>query len=128
MPVRGLGGEHLGYFGQRSMRSAPAVHPRHVKFVRRVLPDLKVVARIDLEPDLEFTFDGIRGKDRERRRAALAQVGEDHTHPLLGGIAADADLGGEACVLRNLLDALARAIELPAVIEAANAVLLDPPD
>ena len=46
---------------QLRMRGS-AVHPCDVKFVGGVLPHLKVVAGIELNPDVEFTFDGIRGK------------------------------------------------------------------
>src|SRR5205823_1301990 len=57
---------------------------------------------------------------------ALAQVGEDQPEILLGGVALDLDFAGEGGVLGRLLDALARAVVLPAVVEAANAVPLDP--
>src|SRR5205814_972423 len=54
------------------------------------------------------------------------QVGEDEPEVLLGRIAPDAHFGGEAGVLGGLLDALARGVVLPAVVEAAQAVALHP--
>jgi len=56
----------------------------------------------------------------------IAQVGEDEAQILLARIARDPHLAGEAGVLGGLLDALAGAVVLPAVVEAADAVPLDP--
>src|SRR5262249_25020584 len=46
---------------------------------------------------------------------------------LLHRVALDAHLAGEAGVLGGLLDALAGAVVLPAMVEAADAVALHPP-
>src|SRR5262249_43993252 len=65
-------------------------------------------------------------KSRKRRWIALSQIGEDHPEVLLGGVAGDPHLGGEAGVLGGLLAALAGAIVLPPAVEAAEAVALHP--
>src|SRR5205823_2359033 len=74
------------------------------------------------------------GVARERRRPErssvvafkVAQVGEDEAQVFLARIALDLDFLGEAGVLGGLLDALAGRVILPAVVEAAEAVPLDP--
>src|SRR5262249_9722563 len=66
------------------------------------------------------------GVARERWGGAFAQIGKDHAEVFLGGIARYSHLGREAGVLGRLLDALARAVVFPAVVEAAQAVALHP--
>src|SRR5262249_19767964 len=58
--------------------------------------------------------------------SAIAQVREDEAEVLLARIALDPDLLREAGVLGRLLDALAAAVVLPAVVEAADAVAFHP--
>jgi hypothetical protein len=57
---------------------------------------------------------------------SIAQVSKDQAEILLDRIALDLDFAGEARILGRLLDALAGGIVLPAVVEAADAVALDP--
>src|SRR5262249_5387419 len=74
------------------------------------------------------------GIARQRRRPerssiaafTIAQVGENQAEILLRRVAADLHFAGEAGVLGGLLDALAGAVVLPAVVEAADAVALHP--
>jgi len=63
---------------------------------------------------------------RQRRRLALPQIGEDEAQVLLGRIALDLDFGREGGVFGGHLDTLAGAVILPAVVEAPDAVALDP--
>src|SRR6267142_1713069 len=63
---------------------------------------------------------------RKRRRRALAEVREDEPHAFLRRIAARGHLAREVRVLGRHLYALAAAVELPAVIQAAQRVALDP--
>src|SRR3954452_98604 len=60
------------------------------------------------------------------RAFSVAEVDEDQAEILLGGVGADPHLGWEAGVLGRHLDALAHAVVLPAVVEAAQAAALDP--
>src|SRR3954462_8015712 len=57
---------------------------------------------------------------------ALAEIGEDEAEIFDDGIGADAHLGGEGGLLRRLQRALAAAVELPAMVEAAD-LLADHP-
>src|SRR5581483_5031289 len=66
------------------------------------------------------------GEARQWWWVTLTQVGEDEAQVLLGRIAADADLSRKGGVLGRLLHAFACVVVLPTVIEAANAVALDP--
>src|SRR5882672_4511787 len=68
---------------------------------------------------------------RQRRRRALrAHVGEDHPAALLARVAGVADLRGESGPRRLVghLQALAVHAELPPVIDAAHAGVLDAPE
>src|SRR5207253_10957977 len=57
---------------------------------------------------------------------SVTEIGEDEAEVLLDGVALDPHFAGEAGVLGGLLDALAGAVVLPAVVDAAEAVPLDP--
>ena len=63
---------------------------------------------------------------REWRRLAVAEITKDEAKIFLRRIGLDPDLAGKARLLGGLFDALAGAIELPAVIDAADAVVFDP--
>src|SRR6185312_2462809 len=57
---------------------------------------------------------------------ALAEIGEDEAEIFDDRIGGDAHLGGEGGLLRRLQRALAAALELPAMIEAADLLADDP--
>lgn len=61
-------------------------------------------------------------------RLPFLKVGENKPQVLPHGIAGDTDLLGKRLRLCRLLDTLSRAILLPAMIEAADAILLHPTD
>src|SRR5581483_8840057 len=119
---------HLGYGNETVLGEARGpVDEGHVHLVRRVLHPVEEVARPDddvgyFEHALIFHF----GEARQWWWVTLTQVGEDEAQVLLGRIAADADLSRKGGVLGRLLHALACVVVLPTVIEAANAVALDP--
>jgi len=60
------------------------------------------------------------------RRRSRAEVGEDQAQILLRGAATNGYFLRETFVFRRLLDALAGAVVFPAVIETADAIVLDP--
>src|SRR5207248_1791139 len=55
-----------------------------------------------------------------------AEVGEDEAHVLARRPGPGADFACESWLLGGLLDALAGAVELPAVVKAADRIALDP--
>jgi hypothetical protein len=77
-------------------------------------------------PDLDQALGAAVGEVRERRWLAIAEKREDQAEIFAGRIGANPHLAGEACLLGGLLHALAGAVELPAVINAADGIVLDP--
>ena len=67
------------------------------------------------------------GEQGKLRRLAISQIGELETQTVPHRIALDAHLVLEVFVFGRLLGAGAAAIELPAVVEATNAVVFDQP-
>src|SRR5436190_1947604 len=63
---------------------------------------------------------------RQSWRLTFAEVTPDQAQVLLRGVAADAHLALERFVLARLLDALPGGIVFPAVVQAAEAVVLHP--
>src|SRR5437879_2409026 len=97
-----------------------------VYLVALVLDVVEVVAVAVVVPRLQYPLRLELGQRLERRRLALTQVGEDQPEILARGIARDVHLGREARVLGGHLDALAGAVILPAVVEAAETVPFHP--
>src|SRR5262249_49881586 len=95
--------------------------------VHAVLEALQIIAGDVLGvPDLDEARRRAMREMREGRRRAVSEISEDKTEILARRVGRDPHLAGEARLLRRLLHALPRAIVLPAVIDAADAVLLDP--
>src|SRR5262245_56918206 len=63
---------------------------------------------------------------RERRRLAVAEIGEYEIETFARRIGLQGHLAGEPCFLGRLLDALAAMVKFPAVIDAADRLILDP--
>ena len=64
----------------------------------------------------------------QRRHDSFAEVGEDQAQILQRGAATNGYFLRETFVFRRLLDALAGAVVFPAVVETADAIVLDPAD
>ena len=63
---------------------------------------------------------------RQRRRIARTEVDEDESRVFLAVVRRDVGRGREAGLFGRLLDARAGGVELPPVVEAADAVAFDP--
>src|SRR6185503_3221322 len=63
---------------------------------------------------------------RQRRRLALAEIGEDQADVFFHRITRNADFVRERLSFRRLLDALSRAVIFPAMIKTTYAFALDP--
>src|SRR5215467_1904065 len=99
----------------------------HVESVAVIIDALEKVAWPYLHgKDFQHTFFLEMGIARQRRRFALAQIGEDEPKILFSRITANANLFGEGFLLRGLLQALACAVVKPAMIHAADTVSFDP--
>ncbi len=95
--------------------------------VGAVLVALQPVARHGLGiPDVDQARVARRREGRERRRFAFAEVGEDQPHVLARRVTFRRHLAREVRILRGHLDALAGAVELPAVVQAAQRIAFDP--
>src|SRR5262249_23652202 len=112
-----------------------AVDEADVSSVERIFQVLEVIATspegIRLQQahrvlELRVARQGRRPERSSIAAVSPAEVGEDQPEILLAGITADPHLAGEAGVLGRLLHALAGLIVFPAVVEAADAVALDP--
>src|SRR5439155_7915262 len=112
-----------------------AVGEEHVHGVRVIVEPVEVVAGPALGPDRDqdawLLEVGIASEGRRPERSSIAafsisQVGEREAQVVAHRVALDPHLAGEAGVLGGLLDALAGAVVLPPMIEAANAVALHP--
>src|SRR5580692_5173532 len=95
--------------------------------VHAVLKALQIIAGHMLDvPDLDQAFARAVRKMRKRRRLAGAEIAEDEAQIFARRIGAQLHLAGKARFLGRLIDALAGAIELPAMIDAADGIFLDP--
>src|SRR5438094_356926 len=100
----------------------------NVHRVARVVDVVEVVAGPEL-----WRADGQVGRCLEfgeplhGRRLTFAQVGEHQAQVLLRRVAPNPYARGEGGVLARLLDTLPRAVVHPAVIDTAEAIILDPP-
>ncbi len=122
-----LGHGDLGDLVQAIRLGRDAMDEMDVRFVEVVLDALEVVARHQVAVDRDVAVRLLDlGIAREGRRLAIAEIGEDEAHVLAQRIGRHLDLGGEGRALGRLLEALAGAVIEPAVIEAADAVALDP--
>src|SRR5262249_50819096 len=123
-----LAGENL-----LKIPASVAVQVLHVGGVQRVLLALQPATgqlRDGNVSDCVVPYQGT--PTRQQRRRLRAHVDEDEPAEFLSPIGADATLGAEVVlrvrgVLEGLLDAAAGGIELPAVVLAADAVILDHP-
>ena len=104
-----------------------AVQPFGVHGIERVLHDLQPVAgHLGVADMANRTLGHEAVPARQQRRRLRTEVGEDHAAERFDRIAAGRHLVFErtAVGLVRLIDARARAVELPAVIRAADAVRL----
>src|ERR1700680_715772 len=109
------------------MRAAGLVGEGDMHLVHAVLKTLQIIAGHVLDvPDLDQTLGRAVRKMRERRRLGGAAIAGDEAEIFAGRIGAQLHLAGKARFLGRLIDALAAAVELPAVIDATDAVLFDP--
>src|SRR5215472_6871491 len=109
------------------MRAARQVNEGDVHFIHAVLKTLQVIAWHLLDvPKIYDRVGLLAGEWRKRRRFALAEICEDQSHVFAGRIVTDLHFLRKAGVLRGLLDALARAIKFPAVVNATDVVALHP--
>src|SRR5580704_10122754 len=109
------------------MRTAGLMSEGDVHLVHAVLKTLQVIAGHMLDvPDLDQALARAVRKMRKRRRLAGAEIAEDEAQIFAGRIGAQLHLAGIARFLGRLIDALAAAVEFPAVIDATDAVLFDP--
>src|SRR5262245_35183404 len=109
------------------MRAAGLMRESDMDFVHAVLKTLQVVAGHLLDiPDLDEAGRGPVWKRRERRRLAVAKIGDNEVEMLHRRIGLQSHLAGEPCFLGRLLDALATTVKFPAVIDAADRLILDP--
>src|SRR6516165_395728 len=108
------------------LRAAGLVGEGDMHLVHAVLEALQIIAGHVLNaPHLDHPVARAMRKMRKRRRLAVAEIAEDQAEMLAGRIGTDLHLAGKARFLGRLLDALAGAVELPAVIDAADGVVLD---
>src|SRR5262249_10286821 len=99
----------------------------HVHLIHAVLEALQVIARHMLGvPDLDQALGHPVGKMRERRRLAGPEIAEYEPKIFARWKRPNRDLARETRLFGGLLDAAARALEFPAVVGAADAVVLNP--
>src|SRR5215831_7189540 len=109
------------------MRAAGLMCESDMDFVHAVLKTLQVVAGHLLDiPNLDEARRGPVWKMRERRRLAVAEIGEYEIETFARRIGLQGHLAGEPCFLGRLLDALAAMVKFPAVIDAADRLILNP--
>src|SRR5262245_25541607 len=109
------------------MRGAGLMCESDMDFVHAVLKTLQVVAGHLLDiPDLDEARRVPAWKMRERRRVVVAEIGEDEIEIFARRIGLQRHLAGEPRFLGRLLDALAATVKFPAVIDAADRLVLDP--
>src|ERR1051326_2230138 len=99
----------------------------NVDLVHAVLKALQVIARHVLGvPDLNQPFGLAMGKMREQRRFAVAEIGKHQVEIFARGKSLERHFAGETGFLGGLMNALPELIELPAVIDATDRIVLDP--
>ena len=126
-PIGFFRGDDRQVGGQLCVRAAGLMGEGDVHLVHAVLKALQIIAGHVLDvPDLDQAFGRAVRKMRKRRRLAGAEIAEDEAQIFAGRISAQLHLAGKARFLGRLIDALAAAVELPAVIDATDAVLFDP--
>src|SRR5262249_14689072 len=109
------------------MRAAGLMCGSDMRFVPAGPQTLQVVAGPLLDiPSLDEARRGPVWKMRERRRLAVAEIGEYEIETFARRIGLQGHLAGEPCFLGRLLDALAAMVKFPAVIDAADRLILDP--
>ena len=109
------------------MTAARRVDKGDVHLVHRILKTLQVVAGHGLDrPGLDQSVVRRDRVGREVGRLARPEIAEHEAHMLARRPRADPHLAGEARLLGGLFNALACAVEFPAVIDASDVVILDP--
>src|SRR3954469_10131522 len=126
-PIGLLGADHRQVDGKLGVRAAGTVHEGDVYFVGRVLVALQPVAGHRLHvPAVDHAALRRLGKRRPRRRLAFAEGREDEAPVLPRRVAPRPHLARIVLILRRHLDALAAAVEFPAVVQAADGVAFHP--
>ncbi len=109
------------------MTAARRVDKGDVHLVHRILKTLQVVAGHGLDrPGLDQSVVRRDRVGREVGRLARPEIAEHEAHMLARRPRADPHLAGEARLRGGLFNALACAVEFPAVIDASDVVILDP--
>src|SRR5262245_40671053 len=109
------------------MRAAGLMREGDVDLVHAVLEALQVVAGHVLRiPGLDEARRVPVWEVRERRRVVVAEIGEDEIEIFARRIGLQRHLAGESRFLGRLLDALAATVKFPAVIDAADRLVIDP--
>ena len=103
------------------------MHKRHMESVAVIICPLEEVARPYLHrQDFQHAFFLEMRVARKRRRFTLAEISEDEPEVVASRVTAYANFFGEGFIFGGLLQTLPRTVVKPAVIHAADAVLLDP--
>src|SRR5258706_229443 len=102
------------------------VGERHMSLVDAVFQSAEIIAVANVSADVDFAFLFQFRIARKRRCFTAAEVGEDQAEKFAGRTTANFDFLGEALGLRWLLDALSRAVILPAMVKTTETILLDP--
>ena len=109
------------------MRAAGLMGKRDMDFVHAVLKTLQIIAGYVLDvPHLNEPLAGTVRKMWKRRRLARPEIREDQAQMLARRIGAQVHLACKARLFGRLIDAQPGAIELPAMIGAADRIVLDP--
>src|SRR6185437_10243885 len=103
-----------------------AMSEHDVDFVAVIVERVEIIRVAEIGIRLEHAFFLEPGIARQGRGRAFAEPGEDQAEIFLYGIAWNLDALFECRRLGGLLDALSGAVEHPAVIHAADAIILDP--
>ena len=107
--------------------AAGAVHEGDVRLIHAVLKALQIIAGHGFDvPQIDDRIRPFARIWRKLRRIAFAEIGKDEAHVFARRIASDPDFAREAGILRGLLDALACAVILPAVVNATDVVAFHP--
>ena len=116
--------------GAAGVRRYRAVQDRRMRGIDAALERLQPVALLPHLRDVAVGFRHLRPFESRRRRHLVARphIGPDHPADLGGRIGGQADLVTERLRLVHLLDAIAVHVELPAVINAAQAGFLVAPE
>src|SRR5437660_3988641 len=101
---------------------------RDVRLVNTVFQRIKVVAIPDVRANIEHSFLFQLRVVRKGGRLAFSQIGEDKTQIFLSRATPNFYFFSELGIFGRLLHALPGTVILPTVIEAADAVSLNPTD